>query len=146
MKKYSVTLTMVAVITCMVLAFAVAVAAPWLIKWFCELRDISDKIGKMILSAYYICAVQAEAALFWLFKLLLNIRNNKMFDPVNPRYMLYIASACLAVAAVCTVYGFWYMPLWFVSAAMYFLFLIVWVVRLCFITATEMKEENDLTI
>ena len=42
--------------------------------------------------------------------------------------------------------AFWYMPLLLVSAAMLFIFLIVRVVRRCFIAATALKEENNLTI
>lgn len=146
MKKSSVTIATVSVIVCMVLIVAVGIAAPWLVSWFVRLRGLSKTVGRIIFTAYYSCGVLAEFALFWLFKLLRNIKMDKMFDGVNPYYMFYISNSCLSIALSTFVFGFWYPPFFFVAAAMLFLFLIVRVVRLCFIAATEMKEENDLTI
>lgn len=146
MKKTSVTVTMAAVIFSMVLIVLVGIAAPWLVKWFAELRGISKTVRYIILWAYYFCAAAAELALFWLYKLLRNIKTDRMFDPVNPRYMRRISWFCAFITGYTFVCGFWYPPFFFVTAAMLFLCLIVSVVRLCFIAATEIKEENDLTI
>ena len=146
MKKTSVTVTMVAVIFSMVLIVLVGIAAPWLVKWFAGLRSLSKAAGMTILSAYYFCAAEAELAMFWLYRLLRNIKTDRMFDPINTRYMLYISNLCVGIVGYTFVSGFFYPPFFFVSAAMLFLCLIVRVVRLCFIAATEMKEENDLTI
>ena len=146
MKKSSVTIATVFVIACMVLIIAVGITAPWLVSWFARLRGLSKTVERIIFCAYYTCAVMAELALFWLYRLLRNIKKDKMFDRVNPYYMFYISNECLSIALCTFVFGFWYPPFFFVTAAMLFLFLIVRVVRLCFIAATEMKEENDLTI
>ncbi|MDD6095293.1 MAG: DUF2975 domain-containing protein [Clostridia bacterium] len=146
MKKTSVIPAMTAVVFCMALALGIGAAAPWLVKWFCGFRNISDSVGDKILISYYLCLVAVEFALINIFRLLVNIKRGDMFSRKNHVYMSLVAFCCLCVSAVTFVCGFLYMPMFFICAAMLFLFLIVRVVRMCFVAAAEIKEENDYTV
>lgn len=145
-KKYTVLVTTVAVIFCIVLLCALSVAAPVLSEMFGELRDLSEKVCTVILVSYYICSLPALASLLCLLRILGNIRRDQPFKSENYKLMSVVSFCCIGVAAVTAFSGFYYMPLWFISAAMLFVFLIVRVVRGCFVSAFYIKEENNLTI
>lgn len=146
MKKLSVRCAAVAVIICIAAAVGLGIAAPWLVELFCRYRGLAQQVGRAVLITYYVCLAPALASLFCLLRLLSNISRGEMFDRKNPFYMSVTSYCCLSVAAASGVCGFWYMPLFFICAAMLFLFLIVRVVRMCFVAATEIKEENDYTV
>lgn len=146
MKKGSVILTAVAVIFCIVLLVGVSVCAPFLADRFAEYRNLGEKVETVILSTYYICSIPALTALLCLLKIVDNIRKDQPFKQENTRLMAIVSFCCLAVALATLWSGFYYMPLWFICAAMLFVFLIVRVVRGCFIAAIYIKEENSLTI
>lgn len=146
MKKGAVIMTALAVACCISLLAVLSVAAPWLAGWFANFRGLSDGVRTVILIAYYICAIPAFVALICLMRILENIRRDQPFKRSNTRLMAVVSFCCMAVTVVTLWAGFYYMPLWFISAAMFFVFLIVRVVRGCFIAAVHLKEENSLTI
>ena len=146
MKHRTVTVTIGVVIFFMLLLAALLFFAPWLIRIYLDYRAMPEELGTVILAAFYSCCPPAAVALGCMFRLLANIRRNQAFCAVNPRLMTWICRCCLAVAAVTSVAGYWYPPLLFVAGAMVFIFLIVRVVRSCFVAAIEIKEENSLTI
>ncbi|MBR4427866.1 MAG: DUF2975 domain-containing protein [Clostridia bacterium] len=142
MQNKAVKLTLAAVGLCMLAAVAGAIAMPWLVKWY-----ISWETGRTaILIAYYACLPFALTALVCLWKLLQNIRAEQVFQARNSRLMAVVSWCCVGVAAATLATFRWYPPLIFVTLSMAFLFLIVRVVRNCFIAATAIKEENDLTV
>ncbi|MBQ3417033.1 MAG: DUF2975 domain-containing protein [Ruminococcus sp.] len=142
----SVTALKAAVAVCMVLVVAVAAGAPWIIGWYAEIRDILPNAQTAILICYYLCAIPALIALFYMLKLLRQIKLKRPFDKASPNYLSMISWCCLAVAGICAVGGIWYPPLFFVCASMLFLFLAVRVVCSCFVAAAKLQEENDLTV
>lgn len=146
MKKLSVKTATIAVIICIVAAVGLGIAAPWLAELFCRFRGLTQQVGRAVLISYYVCLAPALVSLYCLLKLLSNISRDEMFDRKNPFYMSVVSYCCLCVAAASGVCGFLYMPMFFICAAMLFLFLIVRVVRMCFVAATEIKEENDYTV
>lgn len=146
MKLKSVAVLKAAVIICAILAVGVAVAAPWIIKWYVGFRQIAPEGGTAILVCYYICMVPALIALYCMLRLLIHIQQKRPFARAAMTYLTVISWCCLAVALVCLGGAFRYPPLAFVSAAMAFLFLTVRVVNICFRAGAMLQEENDLTV
>lgn len=146
MKHRTVTVTIGVVVFFMLLMAALLFLAPWLIRLYLNYRVMPEILGTVILAAFYTCCPPAAVALGCMFRLLANIRKNQAFCPANPRLMTGICWCCMVVAAVTAVAGYWYPPLFFVAGAMLFIFLIVRVVRSCFVAAIGLKEENSLTI
>ena len=146
MKNKAVKLSLAAVVFFLIAAVGLAVAMPWLARWYMELRHVRDSGRIAILAAYYGCLPFALLAQICLLKLLWNIRDDKVFSKENSRLMAIVSWCCAAVAAVTLACCRWYPPLGFVTVSMAFIFLIVRVVRNCFIAATALKEENSLTI
>jgi hypothetical protein len=142
MRNKAVKLTLVAVGLCILAAVGAAIAMPWLVKWY-----ISWPTGRTaILIAYYACLPFALTALVCLWKLLRNISAERVFLEANSRLMAVVSWCCVGVALVTLAAFRWYPPLIFITLSMAFLFLIVRVVRNCFIAAIALKEENDLTV
>ena len=146
MKNKAVKFSLAAVVLFLIAVAALAVAMPWLVRWYVEFRRIRESGRIAILAAFYGCLPFALAALICLLRLLLNIRRERVFSEVNSRLMAVISWCCAAVAAVTLGAFRWYPPLIFITLSMAFLFLIVRVVRNCFIAAIALKEENALTI
>lgn len=129
------------------LAAAVLVGlAPWLIRQYAEFRQIPDSGRIAITAAFYGSVFPALAALCCLWLLLRNIQKDRPFLQENSRLMAVISWCCVLVALATGAAAFWYLPLVFVTVSMAFIFLIVRVVRNCFISAIVIKEENSLTI
>lgn len=146
MKKGAVNITAAAVILCLILLFAIAVSAPYLASLYAELRSLTNSARLALIWAFYLCALPAAVSLISLLKILFNIRRDQPFLNENSVYMSVVSWCCLAAAVFCGAAGIWYFPLFFITAAMIFLFLIIRIVRGCFISAIYLKEENSLTI
>ena len=146
MKNKAVKFSLAAVVLFLVVAAALAVAMPWLAKWYTEYRHIRESGRIAILIAFYGCLPFAGTALICLWRLLRNIEREKVFSEENSRLMAVVSWCCVGIAAVTLGACRWYPPLGFITVSMAFLFLIVRVVRNCFIAAIALKEENALTI
>lgn len=146
MQNKAVKLSLAAVALLILAAVGLAVAMPWLAKWYAEYRMIRDSGRIAILAAYYGCLPFALTALVCLWRLLRNIRAERVFLDANSRLMAVVSWCCVGVAAVTLAAFRWYPPLIFITLSMAFLFLILRVVRNCFIAAIALKEENDLTV
>ena len=146
MKNKAVVLSLVAVAICLAAAVGLAIAMPWLTGWYVKYRHMRESGRIAILVAFYGCLPFVLTALICMLRLLRNIRNERAFSQVNSRLMAVLSWCCAAVAAVTLGAFRWYPPLIFITLSMAFLFLIVRVVRNCFIAAIALKEENALTI
>ena len=146
MNNVSVLAMKAAVIVCMILVIVLAVGAPWLIGLYAGIHNINMPAQTAIMICYYICVAPVMCALIAMLKMLGKIQIKRPFDVSNISCMKVISWCCLAVAAVCGVGAGWYMPLLFVCIPMIFLFLVVRVMCTCFITASKLQEENDLTV
>lgn len=146
MKKGVPILSTVAVIIAIVLLGIITTFAPLIAQWFVGLRFLDFVVYIVILVSYYLCVAPALISLISLLKILSNIRHNEPFKKQNAKLISRVSWCCIAVAAVTMLAGFFYMPMWFISAAMLFVFLILRVVRGCFIAAMYLEEENSLTI
>lgn len=147
MKQRSVILCSIATWLCLALIAALCLYfAPRLLTAYMEFRKLPENIYGIILAAFYVCCVPATVALVCLLRMLGNIRRQKLFDRANIRLLQIISWCCMAVAAVCLVAGFWYFPLFFLTAAMLFIFLIVRVICSLMAAGVALEEENSLTI
>ena len=146
MKKASVVLSAAAMTVCAILLAGLCIAAPTLVELYSRFRGLDAPSGTAILTAFYICALPAAVSIFCLLKIINNVYKDQPFLRSNSVMMGIVSWCCLEVAAVCAAAGVWYMPLWFITLTMTVLFLIVRVIRCCFIAAAGLEEENSLTI
>ena len=146
MQNKAVKFSLAAVWFFLIAAVGLAAAMPWLVRWYAEYRHVRESGRIAILAAFYGCLPFALAALICLLRLLRNIRDERVFQPANSRLMAVVSWCCAAVALVTLACCRWYPPLGFITVSMAFIFLIVRVVRNCFIAAIALKEENDLTV
>ena len=146
MKNRIVVITMAFVLFFLTALVALLFFAPAIANWYVAFRTMLPILGDVILCAFYICAVPAGAALLLVFRLLQNIHRGQLFCPMNTRLMTAISWCCMMVALVTAISAVWYLPFCFITVAMLFIFLIVRVVRACWRSAIELKEENSLTI
>lgn len=146
MKNRTVSVTIGFVIFFGILLGALLILAPGLARWYVNMRAMPPELGTVILVSFYICCPPAAAALLCVFRLLSNIRRDQTFCTDNTRLMTFISWCCLTVSAITFGAAFWYTPFFFITGAMLFIFLIVRVVRSCFLAAIDLKEENSLTI
>ena len=146
MKEKSVLFCTVAVWLCLLLLAALCVFTPRLLTIYMDFRALPYNIYIVILIAFYICCVPSAAALICLLRMLGNIRRQQMFCDANTKLLRIVSWCCLAVAGECFAAGFWYFPLFFLTAAMLFLFLIVRVVVSLMAAGVALQEENNLTI
>ncbi|MBR3503921.1 MAG: DUF2975 domain-containing protein [Clostridia bacterium] len=93
-----------------------------------------------------LCSVFAWPALWKLWRLLGNLREEKVFVEDNVRLMRAVSWCCVGVAASCLFCGFEYAPLFALAVAAGFMALIVRIVKNVFQQAIAMKSELDLTI
>ena len=103
-----------------------------------------DPVGFYIV--FYICAVLAFTALFFLNKLLSNIKNEKIFIEENVAIIRILSWCCYLVGIVMAVYSFWAYPFVIIAAAAAFFGLIIRVLKNVFAKAVQIQEENEGTI
>lgn len=103
-----------------------------------------DPVGFYIV--FYTCAVLAFTALFFLNKLLSNIKNEKIFIEGNVTIIRILSWCCYLVGIVMAIYSFWVYPFIVIAAAAAFFGLIIRVLKNVFAKAVELREENDGTI
>ena len=146
MKKGAVFCTLALVLLFAVILISLLLAAPLLVDSYAQWRALPPGEGTALLVGFYLCAVPSGISLVCLYLLLQNIRKDRIFTKPSSLLMGIVSWCCAAVTLITGVAGFWYMPLFFLTVAMAFLFLIVRVIRGCFIAAIALKEENSLTI
>lgn len=130
---------------CVVLAGLMAFAYPFF-NWFFCMRPDAKLLTGSVLTAFYICCVPAWTALVSIAKLMKNIMNEEVFTEKTVFLIRLLSWCCAAVSFVCFAAGFIYKPLWFVTLAAAFMMLILRVLKNIMAKATEMKNENELTI
>lgn len=142
--KKSAKLTMLLTcIFCVLLLIIMVMARPALI-WFFGGKRMD--IIKTILTAFYICCPAAWIALGGIMGLLVNIIKEKIFITRNVTYMRVLSWCCAFVSIVCLIFGFMYVPFFIVALSAGFMTLILRVLKNVMARATEIQNENDLTI
>ena len=146
MQNKAVNFSLAAVAAFFLAAVGLAIAMPWLTEWYVRYRLIQESGRIALLVSFYGCLPFALAVLICLWRLLRNIRADRIFVAENSRMLAAVSWCCAAAAAVTLGTCRWYPPLGFLTVSAAFIFLIVRVVRNCFIAAIALKEENRLTI
>ncbi|MCQ2462625.1 MAG: DUF2975 domain-containing protein [Clostridia bacterium] len=100
----------------------------------------------VVIAAFYICCPAGICCIASLIKLLTNIKKDIVFVPANIKLLRILSWCCFFVTAVSFVSSFFYIPFAIVFASSGFLGLILRVVKNVMARATEIKNENDLTI
>lgn len=95
---------------------------------------------------FYLCAALAFTALFFLNKLLKNVKNEQLFIDENVKILRILSWCCYLVGIVTAFYSIWAYQFMVIAAAAAFFGLIIRVLKNVFAKAVEMREENDGTI
>ena len=150
-KDKSLLVTLALVRALLVIIPGLCICAPWMVRWY-DLTEL-DRMGLMrgsvfipLLTALYVGAVCGEICLFFLLKLLNNIRSEKVFIQENCKCLRYISWCCLAAAIPFCVFGFWRFISFPIALAAAFFGIILRVVKNVFEQAVALQEENDYTI
>lgn len=152
-KNKSVTLSIVCCFAFAAILAAAVFIGPLLIKlWFVSYRGWDadgDAIGR-ILSLFCACFYPSVPfgflTLYSLLKMLFNIRREEIFITQNVKYLRRISWSCIAVSIITFVGGIFYLPFLCVAVAAAFVGLMLRTVKNVMQNATEIKEENELTI
>ncbi|MBO4359712.1 MAG: DUF2975 domain-containing protein [Eubacteriaceae bacterium] len=105
-----------------------------------------DWLRKVLTGCLYPCCALAYGALCCLVRLLVNIRRDDIFTSENITYLKILSALCLAVSAVTLFGAVSYIPLGIISAAAFFIAVILWVIKDVFVNAKRIRDENELTI
>ena len=127
-------------------AIAAAFTLPWLSRFYCKQTGRPDDIAGIIMAGCYSCLPFALAILYCLHRLLKNISEESIFINQNVIILRIISFLCYALAIICLISGFFYLPFIIVAIAAAFIALIIRVIKNVFFTAIAIKDENDMTI
>lgn len=142
--KTSAKLTRVITWVFAVLLLALMVLADVLLHWFFGFER--EQTIKIILVTFYSCCPAAWCALYSIDRLLKNIIRETVFVLKTVSYLRILSWCCAFVALACFVSGFLYVPFFIFSLGAAFMMLILRVLKNVLAAATELKNENELTI
>lgn len=118
----------------------------WILHWFGALRGLAERKILGILVLLYLCSVLGWLLLHAMWRLLGNLRREKVFTEENVRLLHRVSWCCAGAALLCLIGVGFYPPFLFAVAAAGFMALIVRIVRNVFQQALLMKDELDLMI
>lgn len=138
---------------CIVSSLALAVllfTMPSFFAWFYSAfngeADSAKAVIKTVVTAFYICAPFAAAALAMMIKILINILNDRVFIMQNAVLFRFLSWCCYAVLIITVIFGLKYIPLFVIAFAMGVVGTLLRVIKNIMQSAVELREENDLTI
>ncbi|MBR2892401.1 MAG: DUF2975 domain-containing protein [Clostridia bacterium] len=114
-------------------------------RWF--FGDIMrESTIRIMLTAFYVCCPAGWLALIFIMKILRNILAEAVFTAKTVAYLRYLSWCCGFVAIAAAVCGLFYLPLFIFAFGAAFMMLILRVLKNVMAKATEIKNENELTI
>ncbi len=114
-------------------------------RWF--FGDIMrESTIRIMLTAFYVCCPAGWLALIFIMKILRNILAEAVFTSKTVAYLRYLSWCCGFVAIAAAVCGLFYLPLFIFAFGAAFMMLILRVLKNVMAKATEIKNENELTI
>lgn len=134
--------------TRLAMAFVVlcAVMSSHIVAWYIQAAGRSPQLQRPILLALLISVIPAMGALFLLYRLLLNIRAERVFVDENVTLLRRISWFCFLAAIIMLASARFYLVFLLVGVACAFMGLILRVVKNVFQQAVILKSENELTI
>ncbi len=125
----------------------VLVTAPWLFRWYCGLgRTFSTARYTALLATFYACSPAAAITLFHLNKFLRLVEQDKGFTREAVKSLRILSWTCFAAGLLAIPLCFFVYGAFPIPAAGLFLWLLLRVVKNSFEKATDLQEENDLTV
>lgn len=142
--KLSITLSSVIIKVVAAVFFAALFFMPYFAEKFNLILSGNHYVPFLVV--FYFCAVFAFTALWFLDKLIKNIRNDKIFIQENVKCIRILSWCCFIVALACFILGFSIFYMFVISCAAAFFGLILRVLKNVFDKAVKLQEENDYTI
>lgn len=133
----------ITVIYCIMLLLAM-IFAPSILMWYFGSGMI--KQIKVALIAFYSCCPAAWIALVCVWRVLTSILKGNIFTDKMVFSMRLLSWCCGFVAVDCFVAGFWDPAFFIFAVGAAFMMLILRVLKSVMAKATEIKNENELTI
>ena len=140
--KKSVKITFIVINIAIVVLFALAIALPWLVTWFVEVRHKDGGLPAVVMLTCYPSLPFAAVALFSLRKLLKNILNGLVFGDQNITALRKISICCACGAVITFIAGFYYLPFFVVSIASFGCALIVKALKDTFAAELDSRREE----
>lgn len=113
---------------------------------YCFVGELNNVKVYCLMGVIYLASVVAIILLIFLYKLLVNLGNGKVFVKDNVKNLRVVAGGLLAIAACATAGMYVHTSLFLIAYIMLFVALIVFCVQLVFNKAIEMKDELDFTV
>ncbi len=135
--------------TLIIVVFIGLIALPFCIPIITEWYDAVSAqapIATLLNIVLYCSDAVGFVAIWYLNRLLNNIRKQEIFVEANVTCLRAIAWCCFGIAAIFVVLGFWRSLAWLITFAAGFFGLILRVLKNVFELAVEMRKENDYTI
>ena len=149
MRSYQTSVKLTRVVTWCIAALMLVLVVffPTLTEYYHQnFRALAEDNRWALLRAFYACAVAVLIALWHMDRLLRNISREILFTMENVRHIKAVRWCCLAVSLLCLTAALGFPSLFFASAIMIFLCLVVTVVGRVMESAVALREENDLTV
>lgn len=121
-------------------------ASPILRWYFTNRVGQPDHDFTDLLIAFYIAYPLCFAAVAMLMKILWNIAHDRLFVRANTNLLRVISYLCLALCVLCFAFTFRYLSLFILGTGIALVGFLVQVLVQVFAKATEISDENDLTI
>lgn len=146
--KKSIRLSLILTYVFMALLLIGAVALPFLVQWYVEVRHREASLPTTIMLTCYPCVPFAVAILLSLRRLLHDLLQGKTFLPKHPSLLKRISWCCFAITAVMLFAGRFYLPFYVCAVCTAFMGLIVRIVKNIFCEAmpAPADETEELII
>ena len=95
---------------------------------------------------FYPSSIFAGLILYSLIRLLINIKQNKIFTRENVASLRTVGWCCYSISFITLIGGFFYLPFFFICAAGGFTATLLRVLKNVMQSAVELSQENELTI
>ena len=145
-KNKSLLLSIIITVAILAILTVLAIAMPWLLQLYIKLLNRIYTPTTVVLTTFYTCVPFGYIVFGALLKLLFNIKSNNVFTKQNTSLLRVIAWSCFVISLICIVGGLWYMPFIIVGCAIFFIAVIIKVIRSVLTYGNEIKDDNDLTI
>lgn len=146
----------ISIVVCFILCIVLAVFiffGPWIFElYMTKFRGFlpdgeAIKMLKTVFAAtFYPSAALSSVILYFLLRLLFNIKKGEVFIKNNITALKSVSCCCIAIMLITFIGGMFYMPFMFVALAGGFVGLMLRVLMNVMRSAVELREENDLTI
>lgn len=126
---------------CMVLLPILAIALPYGITWYVEVKGRSADLASVVMLTCYPCVPFAVVALFCLRRFLKNIIAESVFEGKGVCDIFYVSICCAVAGLIMLVAGIFYMPFYIAGGAALFCALIT---KVIYDLMLHLKEKGEI--